>query len=86
MEEAILLEQRKTNTLLEQLLKQEQRQYELLTIQQVHEEFDIGINMVQKMFKDPKLAVQRYTVPFKVARKVFQDYISESHDYLSERR
>ena len=82
MEEAILLEQRKTNTLLEQLLKQEQRQYELLTIQQVHEEFDIGINM----FKDPKLAVQRYTVPFKVARKVFQDYISESHDYLSERR
>lgn len=89
MEEAILLEQKKTNRLLENLIEKKEDKkdpYELLTIEQIHNEFKIGTNMLQKMFKDPKLAVQRYTVPFKVTRKVFQDYISEPHDYLSERR
>lgn len=58
---------------------------ELLTIEQVHKEFDIGENMVRKMFKDPVLPVQRYTTPFKVTRKAINEYINEKHDYLSER-
>ncbi len=86
MEEAILQEQKRTNALLEEILHQEKNQYELLTIEQIHREFNIGVNKLQKMFGDPKLAVQRYTVPFKVTRKAFQDYISESHDYLSDRK
>lgn len=60
---------------------------ELLTVEQVHEEFDIGINMVRKMFNDPELPVQRYTKPFKVSRQAIKDYISsKSHDYLCNRR
>lgn len=58
---------------------------ELLTIKQVHEEFNIGENMVQKMFRDPELPVQRYTSPFKVTRKAMQEYVNVNHDYLSER-
>lgn len=58
---------------------------ELLTIEQVHKEFNIGKNMVQKMFKDPELPVQRYTSPFKVTRKAVQEYVNVKHDYLSER-
>lgn len=59
---------------------------ELLTVEQIHKEFDIGINMVRKMFNDKELAVQRYTVPFKVTRKAFNEYICKNHDYLSERK
>lgn len=59
---------------------------ELLTIEQVHEEFDIGECMVRKMFKDPELPVQRYTTPFKVTRKAINEYINVSHDNLSERK
>lgn len=59
--------------------------YELLTVEQVHNEFDIGINMVRKMFKDPELPVQRYTTPFKVTRKAINEYINTHHDYLCER-
>ena len=55
---------------------------ELLTIEQVHEEFNIGINMVKKMFKDPELPVQKYTKPFKVTRGAMGDYIKVRHDYL----
>lgn len=58
---------------------------ELLTMEQIHEETGIGINMLQKMFKDKELAVQRYTSPFKVTRGAFNKYVSERHDYLSER-
>lgn len=58
---------------------------ELLTIEQVKEEFGIGKNMVQKMFRDPELPVQRYTSPFKVTRKAIQEYVNVKHDYLSER-
>lgn len=43
-----------------------------------------GINMVRKIFKDPKLPVQRYTVPFKVTRYAMNKYVSEEHDYLKE--
>ena len=85
--EQLLEEQKKTNELLQQLIKQKNEQYEMLTVEQVHEEFDIGINMVRKMFNDPELPVQRYTKPFKVCRQAIYEYIStKSHDYLRERR
>lgn len=77
-------EQRKTNELL-MYGYQGKNPNELLTIKQVHEEFGIGINKVQEMFKDPKLPVQRYTTPFKVTRQAVNNYINEKHDYLSER-
>lgn len=41
--------------------------------------------MVRKIFKDPKLPVQRYTTPFKVTRQAINNYINEKHDYLSDR-
>lgn len=85
MEEKLLQEQQRTNQLLEQLLKQNKDPNELLTAEQVKEETGIGINMVRKMFRDPELKVQIYTVPFKVTRQAFNDYISQRHDYLSER-
>lgn len=59
---------------------------ELLTVEQIHKEYDIGINMVRKIFNDPKLEVQRYTTPFKVTRQSMNKYLNENHDYLSERR
>ncbi len=82
---SLLEEQKKTNELLlyNNLGKDPN---ELLTIEQVHEEFDIGVNMVRKMFNDSNLPVQRYTTPFKVTRQAFNKYINENHDYLSERR
>ena len=59
---------------------------ELLTAEQVHEEFDIGMSKVRRMFADPKLPVQRYTKPHKVTRGAIKRYMSaESHDYLCER-
>ena len=58
---------------------------ELLTAEQVHKEYGIGVNSVRKMFADKELAVQRYTTPFKVTRRAVNDYLSKSHDYLSER-
>ena len=58
---------------------------ELLTTDQVHKEFGIGKIMVQKMFRDPELPVQRYTSPFKVTRGAINEYMKNSHDYLSER-
>ena len=80
--EELLKEQRKTNELLEKLLKQNKDPNELLTIKQVHEETGIGINMIQKMFKDKDLAVQRYTQPFKVTRGALEEYLNKPHDYL----
>lgn len=56
--------------------------YELLTAEQVHEEFDIGLTKVQRMFRDPELPVQRYTKPFKVARRAVQEYMTVKRDYL----
>lgn len=41
MEEKILKEQQKTNELLQKLINQNNSQNELLTIEQVHNEFDI---------------------------------------------
>ena len=82
MMEKLLEEQRKTNELLEKLINQNRDPNELLTIEQLKEETGIGVNMLQKMFKDKELPVQRYTVPFKVTRKAFNNYINERHDYL----
>ena len=83
--EQLLEEQKRTNELLEKLINQNKDMNELMTAQQVKEETGIGINMVQKMFKDPALPVQKYTSPFKVTRGAFYKYINERHDYLSER-
>ena len=77
----LIEEQRKTNDLL-MYGYQGKNPNELLTIEQVHKEFDIGENMVRKMFNDPKLPVQRYTSPFKVTRQAMYRYINENHDYL----
>ena len=85
MEEKLLKEQQRTNELLEKLIVQNQDPYELLTIEQVHKEKNIGINTVRKMFNDPELPVQRYTTPFKVTRQALNEYISKNHNYLSER-
>lgn len=41
MEEKILKEQQKTNELLQNLIFQNKKENELLTIEQVHKEFDI---------------------------------------------
>lgn len=82
MEEKILKEQQRTNELLEKLILQNNEDYELLTAEQVHEEYSIGIVMVRKMFEDPELAVQRYTRPFKVTRKALNRYMTKKHDYL----
>lgn len=56
--------------------------YELLTMEMVSKEFDIGITKVCRMFRDPELAVQRYTKPFKVTRRAVQEYTTVKHDYL----
>lgn len=85
MEERLLEEQRRTNQLLEKLIKQSKDPNELLTIEQVKEETNFGLGTVQKMFKDPRFKAQRYTVPFVVTRKALYEYISEGHDYLSRR-
>lgn len=82
--EKLLEEQKKTNELLQQIIKQNNEQNELLTVEQVHKEFGIGTNMVRKMFNDKELAVQRYTVPFKVTRGALIEYMKKSHDYLCE--
>lgn len=83
--EDLLKEQRKTNELLETILNTNKDPNELLTAEQIAKETGIGINMVRKLFKDKELPVQRYTIPFKVTRQAFNQYISVSHDYLVER-
>lgn len=85
MEKEILEEIKKTNELLQKQVKQNEQQYDLLTIEQVHKEYDIGIGMVQKMFNDPELPVQRYTKPFRVNRQALNEYMKRRHDYLCER-
>lgn len=80
----LIEEQRKTNELL-MFGYQGKDPNELLTIEKVHEEFDIGTNMVRKIFNDPELPVQRYTTPFKVTRQAIYSYINKKHDYLCEK-
>lgn len=78
-------ELKKTNEILS-FGYQQKNPNELLTAEQVHKEFNIGINMVRKMFKDSKLNVQTYTTPFKVTRQAMNEYLNQRHDYLSERK
>lgn len=82
--EQLLEEQKRTNELLKQLINQNEKVDELLTIEQIHDEFNIGVNTIRKMFNDSELAVQKYTVPFKVKRGVLLDYMNTRHDYLCE--
>ena len=86
MEEKFYMEQQRTNELLETIIKSYKDQNDLLTINQVHKEYGIGLNTVRKMFNDTELPVQRYTVPFIVTRQAFLDYLNKNHDYLSERK
>lgn len=66
---------------IKELLKNN-NQNELLTIQQIHEQYEIGINTLRKIFRDPDLPVQKYTVPFKVTRKSFEEYLNKTHDLI----
>lgn len=66
---------------IKQLLKNN-NQNELLTIQQIHEQYEIGVNTLRKIFNDPELPVQKYTVPFKVTRKSFEEYLNKKHDLV----
>ena len=59
MDEKLLKEQQRTNELLEKLITQNQNANELLTVEDVHKEFGIGINMVRKMFADHKRSEER---------------------------
>ena len=83
--EELLKEQKKTNELLEKLINQNKDPNELLTMLQIQKETGIGINVLQKMFKDKELPVQRYTIPFKVTRKAFNAYLNTRHDYLCKK-
>lgn len=56
--------------------------YELLTAEQVHEEFNIGMTKVRRMFKDPDLPTQKYISPHRVARIAVQEYMIVRRDYL----
>lgn len=56
--------------------------YELLTIEQVCEEFHVGETKARRMFKDPEFQAQRYMSPHRVARISVQKYMTVGHDYL----
>lgn len=57
---------------------------ELLDINQVCKEFNMGMVKARKVFKDPELPVQRYTKKHTVTRRAMQEYVSVNHDYLKE--
>lgn len=80
--------QDKTNELLQDILQRkkiEKDPNELLTVEQIVEEYNIGKVKVLKMFQDPNLPVQRYTKPFKVMRKAFEKYFEIRHDDLCDK-
>ena len=84
MEELIiqlLQEQKQTNELL-RYGYQGKNPDELLTAKQISKEYGIAEQKVLYIFKDPKLEVQRWTRPFKVKRKIFNEYLDKNHDYL----
>ena len=80
----LLAEQRKTNELLA-YNNTGKDPNELLTAEQIAEEYGIPEQAVSKMFRDTKLQVQRWTRPFKVKRKKFDEYTETNHDYLCGR-
>lgn len=79
----ILDEQKKTNDILEKIFEQNKSENDLLTIEDVHKEYGIGLNTARKMFGDLSLPVQRYTKPFKVSRQALNEYLKKPHDYLT---
>ncbi len=79
----LINEQKKTNEILT-YSNQGKDPYELLTMQQIKEEYGIGEGKLLRMFKDPELPTQRYTSPFKVQRKELDKYLSVNHDYLCD--
>ena len=79
--------QDKTNALLKNILERKEMEKdpnELLTIEQIVEEYKIVKVKVLRMFQDPELPVQRYTKPFKVKRKCFDEYFEARHDDLCD--
>ena len=56
--------------------------YELLTKEQIREEYGIGESKLQRMFNDPNFQAQRYTSPQKVQRQALDKYLAVSHDNL----
>ena len=79
--------QEEANRLLKNILERKQLEKnpnELLTIEQIVEEYSIGKVKVLKMFQDPNLPVQRYTKPFKVIRKAVDKYFEVRHDDLCD--
>ena len=77
----LIEEQQETNELLKYGYRGKDPN-ELLTIEQVSKEFDIGPNKIRKMFNDKELPVQTYTKPFKVKRIAVVKYMDKRHDYL----
>ena len=55
---------------------------EIMTVQDVVEEFGIAEPAVYRIFKDPELAVQQYTKPMFVLRSKLLEYFETRHDYL----
>lgn len=76
--EEMLLEQRKTNELLETIIKNKKDDYELLSAEDISKETGIPVNKVREMFRNNKeLAVQTYTKPHRVTRLAWNEFISE---------
>lgn len=76
--EALLLEQRKTNELLETIIKNKKDDYELLSPEDISKETGIPVNKIREVFRNNKeLAVQTYTKPHKVTRLAWYKFISE---------
>lgn len=57
---------------------------ELLDINQVCKEFNMGKVKARKVFRDPNLPVQRYSKKHRVTRGAMQEYVKVGHDYLKE--
>ena len=77
----IIDELKETNQLLRGTYRG-QNPNELLTAKQIAEEYGIRQQTILDTFKDPNLEVQRWTRPFKVKRRVFEEYLDKNHDYL----
>ena len=55
---------------------------EIMTVQDVVEEFGIAEPAVYRIFKDPELPVQAYTKPMFVLRSKLLEYFETRHDDL----
>ena len=54
-----------------------QKDFELLTAEQLAKETGIPINNMRNLFNNKDLAVQTYTKPRKVTRKAWNEFISK---------